>query len=158
MGRTRFPNPFFATVPLPFLTNLDQWDGYAAQRARLLGTIAARGVANPVVLSAATSTPRGSTTSSSTPTTRTPRSSRPSSSRTSISSDFPAAFDAPIKAACCPRDNPCTQVLRRLAARLPAHGRRPRPLARPGPDGATPSPSQDGDRRTTAAAFAVAAG
>ena len=49
MGRTRFPNPF-PNVPLPFLTNLDQWDGYAPQRRRLLQFLVDRAVANPVVL------------------------------------------------------------------------------------------------------------
>jgi alkaline phosphatase D len=49
MGRTRFPNPF-QNVPLPFLTNLDQWDGYAPQRQRLLQFLVDRAIANPVVL------------------------------------------------------------------------------------------------------------
>lgn len=48
MARVRFPNPF-QSVP-PILVNLDQWDGYAPQRARLLGRIAEAGVTNPVVL------------------------------------------------------------------------------------------------------------
>ena len=49
MGRTRFPNPF-PNVPLPFLTNLDQWDGYAPQRKRLLQFLVDHAVTNPVVL------------------------------------------------------------------------------------------------------------
>ena len=50
-ARTRFPNFLGPSVPLPFLTNLDQWDGYAPQRRRLLEAIAARHVANPIVIS-----------------------------------------------------------------------------------------------------------
>ena len=106
MSRTRFPNPF-PNVPLPFLTNLDQWDGYAAQRARLLGTIAARGVANPVVLGGDIHStwfndlvvdpddPNAPVVAS-------------EFVSTSISSDFPIGFDAPIKAL-LPRDNPRTR-------------------------------------------------
>jgi alkaline phosphatase D len=47
MGRTRFPNP---TLVPPTVVNLDQWDGYAAARQRLLGLLATGRVANPVVL------------------------------------------------------------------------------------------------------------
>jgi alkaline phosphatase D len=49
MGRLRLPNPVAA--PPAVLVNLDQWDGYAPQRARLLRGIADAGVTNPVVLS-----------------------------------------------------------------------------------------------------------
>jgi alkaline phosphatase D len=107
MGRTRFPNPFFPTVPLPFLTNLDQWDGYAAQRARLLGTIAARGVANPVVLGGDIHSTwfNDLVVDPDDPDAPVVASEFVS---TSISSDFPAAFDAPIKAL-LPRDNPRTR-------------------------------------------------
>ncbi|WP_088316415.1 alkaline phosphatase [Kineosporia sp. R_H_3] len=51
MARTRWPAPL-GTLDLPFLANLDQWDGYASQRTRLLRRIVADAVANPVVLSA----------------------------------------------------------------------------------------------------------
>jgi alkaline phosphatase D len=51
MCRTRWPRSF-STLDLPFVANLDQWDGYAAQRTRLLRRIVSGGVANPVVLSA----------------------------------------------------------------------------------------------------------
>jgi len=48
MSRLRFPDPT-GTVPGIF-ANLDQWDGYAPQRTRLLGLLEAARVANPVVL------------------------------------------------------------------------------------------------------------
>ena len=48
MSRITFPNPA-GTVP-PLLANLDQWDGYAPQRTRLLRHLADAAVANPVVL------------------------------------------------------------------------------------------------------------
>ncbi len=49
MMRARFP----ATKgSAPYETNLDQWDGYAPQRDRLLRLVRDRGVGNPVVLSA----------------------------------------------------------------------------------------------------------
>jgi alkaline phosphatase D len=51
MGRIRFPLPIPglpSTLPFPYLTNLDQWDGYAPARERLLRTVSAR--RNPVVL------------------------------------------------------------------------------------------------------------
>ncbi len=98
MGRTRFPNFLGPSVPLPFLTNLDQWDGYAPQRRRLLAAIADLGVANPVVLSGDIHStwmndlvvdpddPHAPVVAS-------------EFVSTSISSDFPAAFDAPLKAA-----------------------------------------------------------
>ncbi len=96
MSRTRFPNPL-PGVPLPYLTNLDQWDGYAVQRRRLLEAVAAAGTANPVVLAgdihstwmndlvADPDDPHAPVVASEFVT-------------TSISSDFPVAFDAPIKA------------------------------------------------------------
>jgi alkaline phosphatase D len=96
MSRTRFPD--FTGSGLPFLTNLDQWDGYAPARARLLGFLADRGVRNPVVLA-------GDIHSSwfsdlrvdpDDPTAPVVASEFVA---TSISSDFPAAFDAPLKAA-----------------------------------------------------------
>ncbi|MFK3980638.1 alkaline phosphatase D family protein [Micromonospora sp. NPDC050397] len=95
MSRTRFPNP--ALVP-PTMTNLDQWDGYAPQRDRLLGLLAAGRVANPVVLA-------GDIHSTWMSDLRVDFDDPDSAAvavefvATSISSDFPAAFDAPIKAA-----------------------------------------------------------
>jgi alkaline phosphatase D len=95
MSRTRFPNP--TTAPLPFITNLDQWDGYAPFRARLLNFLADSKVRNPVVLSGDIHStwmndlvldpddPAAAVIAS-------------EFVSTSISSDFPAAFDAPIKA------------------------------------------------------------
>jgi len=95
MSRTRFPNP--TTVPLPFLSNLDQWDGYAPARARLLQFLADRRIGNPVVLSGDIHStwmndlvlnpddPAAAVIAS-------------EFVSTSISSDFPIGFDAPIKA------------------------------------------------------------
>ena len=48
MSRTRFPN--FLGTALPFIANLDQWDGYAPQRQRLLQFLDTRSISNPVVL------------------------------------------------------------------------------------------------------------
>jgi alkaline phosphatase D len=45
MAATRFVNP-----PPASIVNLDQWDGYSPQRARLLAGIRASGATNPVVL------------------------------------------------------------------------------------------------------------
>ena len=61
------------------IVNLDQWDGYAGARARILDFIAKRSRPTPWC-SAATGTPTGSTTSRPTSTTPSPRPSRPSSS------------------------------------------------------------------------------
>jgi len=106
MSRTRFPNPF-PNVPLPFLSNLDQWDGYAPQRRRLLDFIAAEGVRNPVVLGgdihstwmndlvADPDDPHAPVVAS-------------EFVATSISSDFPIGFDGPIKAL-NPQLNPRTR-------------------------------------------------
>ena len=47
MSRTRLPD-LLNTVP--FLTNLDQWDGYAPQRQRLLQFLVEKSISNPVVL------------------------------------------------------------------------------------------------------------
>ncbi len=96
MSRTLFPNP--AQVPPPVIANLDQWDGYAPQRRRLLGLLAERRVANPVVLAGDIHSTWFSELKLDF--------DRPESppvavefTATSISSDFPIAFDAPIKAA-----------------------------------------------------------
>jgi alkaline phosphatase D len=95
MSRTLFPNP--ALVP-PVIANLDQWDGYAPQRTRLLRLLADAHVDNPVVLAGDIHSTWLSELKLDF--------DRPESPSvavefvaTSISSDFPVAFDAPIKAA-----------------------------------------------------------
>jgi len=96
MSRTVAPNPF-GPVP-PVLANMDQWDGYAPQRARLLQHLVDARVRNPVVLA-------GDIHSSWFSELRVDF-SRPETApvaveftATSVSSDFPAAFDALFKAA-----------------------------------------------------------
>jgi len=95
MSRTLFPNP---TLVPPTLANLDQWDGYAPQRTRLLQLLADAHIANPVVLAGDIHSSWFSELKLDF--------DRPDSPAvavefvsTSISSDFPVAFDAPIKAA-----------------------------------------------------------
>ena len=95
MSRVRFPNPA-GPVP-PVLANLDQWDGYAPQRTRLLQHLADAAVANPVVLA-------GDIHSTWLSELRVDF-DRPEQApvavelvATSVSSDFPIAFDAPLKA------------------------------------------------------------
>jgi alkaline phosphatase D len=95
MSQTRFPNP--TRVP-PTLFNLDQWDGYGPQRARLLRFLGDARVANPVVLagdihSTWFSDLKLDFDDPSSPTVAV------EFVGTSISSDFPVAFDAPIKQA-----------------------------------------------------------
>jgi alkaline phosphatase D len=96
MSQTRFPNPG-GPVP-PTIVNLDQWDGYAPQRARLLQFLAAAKVPNAVVLAGDIHSSWFSDLK--------PNFDDPASptvavefTATSISSDFPAAFDGPIRAA-----------------------------------------------------------
>jgi alkaline phosphatase D len=96
MSQTRFPNPG-GSVP-PTIVNLDQWDGYAPQRARLLQFLAARRVPNAVVLagdihSSWFSDIKLNFDDPASPTVAV------EFTATSISSDFPAAFDGPIRAA-----------------------------------------------------------
>jgi alkaline phosphatase D len=95
MSRTRFPNP---TLVPPTIVNLDQWDGYQPQRTRLLRFLADAGVANPVVLagdihSTWISDLKLNFDDPASPTVAV------EFTGTSISSDFPVAFDAPIKQA-----------------------------------------------------------
>jgi alkaline phosphatase D len=52
MMRTRWPASFAADLSLPYVSNVDQWDGYAPQRTRLLQRLVSDRIANPVVLSA----------------------------------------------------------------------------------------------------------
>jgi len=95
MSRTRFPNP---TLVPPTIVNLDQWDGYMPQRTRLLNFLAQAQIANPVVLA-------GDIHSSWFSELKLDFDDPASPSvavefvGTSITSDFPVAFDAPIKAA-----------------------------------------------------------
>jgi alkaline phosphatase D len=94
MGRMRFPDPT-GTLPGIF-ANMDQWDGYAPQRTRLLNFLDAARVANPVVLAGDIHSawfndlklnfddPASKTVAV-------------EFVATSISSDFPVAFDAGFK-------------------------------------------------------------
>ncbi|GIF67495.1 alkaline phosphatase [Asanoa ishikariensis] len=94
MSRTLLPNP--ALVP-PTMANLDQWDGYAPQRDRLLGVLADRRVNNPVVLAGDIHSTWFSELHQDFDRLDVPPVAVEFVS-TSISSDFPAAFDAPVKA------------------------------------------------------------
>jgi alkaline phosphatase D len=96
MSRTLFPNPTGAVPPV--LANLDQWDGYAPQRQRLLGLLAQRHVANPVVLAGDIHSTWFSELKVDFDKPESP-SVAVEFTATSVSSDFPIAFDAPIKAA-----------------------------------------------------------
>ncbi|MEN3308683.1 MAG: alkaline phosphatase [Micromonosporaceae bacterium] len=95
MSRTLFPNPLL--VP-PTVANLDQWDGYMPQRTRLLQFLADAQIGNPVVLS-------GDIHSTWFSDLKLDFNNPASASvavefvSTSISSDFPVAFDAPLKLA-----------------------------------------------------------
>jgi alkaline phosphatase D len=93
MSRTRFPNP--TQVP-PTIVNLDQWDGYQPQRARLLNFVAGARVSNPVFLAGDIHSTWISELK-----TNFDDPAAPSVAvefvGTSVSSDFPVAFDAPIK-------------------------------------------------------------
>jgi alkaline phosphatase D len=94
MSRFRFPDPT-GTLPGIF-ANLDQWDGYAPQRTRLLQFLDQARVPNPVVLAGDIHStwfsdlkldfddPASTTVAT-------------EFVSTSISSDFPAAFDAGIR-------------------------------------------------------------
>jgi len=95
MSRIKFPNPAGGVPPL--VANLDQWDGYVPQRTRLLTHLAAARVANPVVLAGDIH----STWFSELRTDFDKPELAPVAvefTATSVSSDFPIAFDAPLKA------------------------------------------------------------
>ena len=94
MSRIRFPNPL--QVPPPIVQNLDQWDGYAPQRTRLLEFLDRARVRNPVVLGGDIHSAWFSDLKLDfdDPTSRTVATEFVA---TSVSSDFPAAFDAPLK-------------------------------------------------------------
>ncbi|HEY6595404.1 MAG TPA: alkaline phosphatase D family protein [Asanoa sp.] len=95
MSRIKFPNPA-GTLP-PILANLDQWDGYAPQRTRLLQHLVGTDVTNPVVLAGDIHSTWLSELKLDFD-----HPEQPSVAvelvATSISSDFPIAFDAPLKA------------------------------------------------------------
>jgi alkaline phosphatase D len=96
MGRIKLPNPA-GPVP-PVLANLDQWDGYAPQRTRLLQHLADRRVSNPVVLAGDIH----STWFSELRVDFDRMETAPVAvefTATSVSSDFPIAFDGPLKQA-----------------------------------------------------------
>ena len=98
MSQIRFPNFLDSAHPLPPIANLDQWDGYDPARTRLLRFLAARKVPNPVVLAGDIH----SSWFSDLRINRDDLTSKPVAvefTATSISSDFPAAFDAPLKQA-----------------------------------------------------------
>ncbi|MFE9768119.1 alkaline phosphatase D family protein [Streptomyces sp. NPDC005808] len=97
MSQIRFPNFLDPAHPLPPIANLDQWDGYDPARADFLRFLRDAQVANPVVLA-------GDIHSSWFSDLRIDRDDLDSDpvavefTATSISSDFPIAFDAPLKA------------------------------------------------------------
>jgi alkaline phosphatase D len=94
MSRTRFPNPTGGQPPI--VANLDQWDGYAPQRTRLLQFLADRRVANPVVLAGDIHSTWLSDLKLNFDDPASP-SVAVEFVATSVSSDFPIAFDAPLK-------------------------------------------------------------
>lgn len=96
MSRIIFPNPTGAPVP-PTVANLDQWDGYVPQRTELLDFLDRSRVANPVVLAGDIHSSWFSDLKKNfdDPASKTVA---VEFTATSISSDFPAAFDAPLKA------------------------------------------------------------
>lgn len=97
MSQIRFPNFLDPANPFPPIANLDQWDGYDPARARLLRLLRDARVPNPVVLA-------GDIHSSWFSDLRIDRDDLGSApvavefTATSISSDFPIAFDGPLKA------------------------------------------------------------
>jgi alkaline phosphatase D len=95
MSQTRFPNP--TQVP-PTIFNLDQWDGYGPQRNALLRFLADARIANPVVLAGDIHSTwcNDLKLNFDDPTSPTVGVEFVG---TSISSDFPVAFDGPIKQA-----------------------------------------------------------
>jgi alkaline phosphatase D len=96
MSRAKFPKPAGAVPRI--VADLDQWDGYAPQRTRLLQHLADARVANPVVLAGDIHSTWLSELKLDFD-----RPEQPSVAveftATSISSDFPVAFDAPLKVA-----------------------------------------------------------
>jgi alkaline phosphatase D len=95
MSRIKFPNPAGAVPPI--VANLDQWDGYAPQRTRLLQHLADARVANPIVLAGDIHSTWLSELKLDFDRPESP-SVAVEFTATSVSSDFPIAFDAPLKA------------------------------------------------------------
>ena len=98
VSQIRFPNFRDPQHPLPPIANLDQWDGYDPARTRLLQFLRDAGVRNPVVLAGDIH----SSWFSDLRINREDLASQPVAvefTATSVSSDFPAIFDAPLKAA-----------------------------------------------------------
>ena len=96
MSRIRFPD--FTFSGQPFISNLDQWDGYAPQRQRLLSFVAEREISNPVVLAGDIHSSWFSDLRVD-PNDLTAPVVASEYVATSISSDFPIVFDAPLKLA-----------------------------------------------------------
>jgi alkaline phosphatase D len=94
MSRIKFPNPT-GGVP-PIVANLDQWDGYAPQRTRLLTHLSAARVRNPVILAGDIHSTWFSELKLDFDAPDSP-SVAVEFTATSVSSDFPIAFDAPLK-------------------------------------------------------------
>ncbi|MDI2129900.1 alkaline phosphatase D family protein [Yinghuangia seranimata] len=97
MSQIRFPNFLDPQHPLPPIANLDQWDGYDPARARLLTLLRDARVSNPVVLAGDIH----SSWFSDLRITRDDLHEAPVAvefTATSVSSDFPIAFDGPLKA------------------------------------------------------------
>ncbi|UGQ12557.1 alkaline phosphatase D family protein [Yinghuangia sp. ASG 101] len=98
VSQIRFPNFLDPAHPFPPIANLDQWDGYDPARTRLLRLLRDTRAANPVVLAGDIH----STWCSDLRVDRDDLASAPVAvefTATSVSSDFPAAFDGPLKAA-----------------------------------------------------------
>jgi alkaline phosphatase D len=95
LSQLHFPNPTGAATP-PVFGNMDQWDGYVPQRTRLLHFLEAARIPNPVVLagdihSTWFSDLKRDFDDPDSPTVAT------EFVATSMSSDFPAAFDAALR-------------------------------------------------------------
>jgi len=96
MTRVRFPN-VDPTVPLPFIANLDQWDGYFPQRQRIVDFLDQAAVSNPVVLAGDIHSSWFSDINLD-PDDPESKTVAAEFAATSISSDFPIDYDALIKA------------------------------------------------------------
>ncbi|NUU24096.1 MAG: alkaline phosphatase, partial [Streptomycetaceae bacterium] len=98
VSQIRFPNFLDPAHPFPPIANLDQWDGYDPARTRLLRLLRDARTPNPVVLAGDIH----STWCSDLRIDRDDLAAAPVAvefTATSVSSDFPAAFDGPLKAA-----------------------------------------------------------
>jgi len=93
MSRIKLPNPAQQTQ---ILANLDQWDGYVPQRTRLLRFLSDAKVRNPVVLAGDIHSTWISELKLDFDRPESPSVAVEFTS-TSVSSDFPIAFDAPLK-------------------------------------------------------------